>query len=102
LFDEAKRRTQNIQKMLLLRDPEQANEAGAKPHAEPTGPPTCREALANWPDEWREQWGRLANELEETGLHWKEAEARAFVEVWGRRRAQAKAQGRAPAATVRV
>lgn len=95
-IDEAKRRTQNIQKMLLLRDPEQAGAATVAGRSEPAGPPPCRVALANWPDEWRERWGHLANELEEGGLPWKEAEARAFVDVWNRRRAQAKAQVIAP------
>jgi hypothetical protein len=44
-------------------------------------------ALARWPDEWRERWGRRANALEEAGLPWHEAEAQAFVEVWNERRA---------------
>lgn len=52
-----------------------------------SGPPPCRMALARWPDEWRERWGRRANALEDTGLPWHEAEARAFVEVWNERRA---------------
>jgi hypothetical protein len=30
----------------------------------------------------REQWGRAPNELEETGLSWRDAEAQALVEVW--------------------
>jgi hypothetical protein len=45
-----------------------------------------RAALANWPDEWRERWGRRANELQDEGLNWRDAEARAFVEVWNQRR----------------
>jgi hypothetical protein len=40
--------------------------------------------VADWPVDWREQWGRRANELEETGLSWRDAEAQAFVEVWHR------------------
>jgi hypothetical protein len=38
--------------------------------------------VADWPIEWREQWGRRANDLEETGLSWRDAETQAFVEVW--------------------
>ena len=52
-----------------------------------SGPPPCRMALARWPDEWRERWGRRANALEDTGLPWHEAEAQAFVEIWNERRA---------------
>lgn len=52
-----------------------------------SGPPPCRMALARWPDEWRERWGRRANALEDAGLAWHEAEARAFVEIWNERRA---------------
>jgi hypothetical protein len=47
-----------------------------------------RTALANWPDEWRERWGHRANALEEAGLTWQEAEARAFFEVQEERRAE--------------
>lgn len=46
-----------------------------------------RMVLATWPDHWRESWGRRANELEESGLSWRDAEGRAFVETWGRLRA---------------
>ncbi len=45
-------------------------------------PPAYRSVLAGWPVPWRERWGRRANELEETGLSWRDAEAQAFVEVW--------------------
>jgi hypothetical protein len=38
--------------------------------------------VAEWPVEFRELWGRRANELEETGLSWRDAETQAFVEVW--------------------
>lgn len=92
LVDEAKRRTQNIQKMLILRDPEQSGESAARYRPDHTGPPPCRAALAHWPVGWREQWGLLANALEDTGLPWHEAEARAFVEVWNRKRAEAKSE----------
>ena len=47
-----------------------------------------RTALANWPDEWRERWGCRANDLEEAGLGWREAEACAFFEVQEERRAE--------------
>ena len=41
-----------------------------------------RQVLASWTDDWRERWGRRANELEESGLSWRDAEGRAFVEIW--------------------
>jgi hypothetical protein len=41
-----------------------------------------RLVLAEWPVEWRERWGRRANDLEASGLTWRDAEGRAFVEVW--------------------
>ncbi len=47
-------------------------------------PLAYRSVIADWPVEWREQWGRRANEIEETGLSWRDAEAQAFVEVWHR------------------
>ena len=50
-------------------------------------PLAYRSVVANWPIEWREQWGRRANDLEETGLSWRDAEAKAFVEVWHKIRA---------------
>lgn len=40
-----------------------------------------RERLANWPYEWRERWGIRANELEEAGVPWIEAEKRAWNET---------------------
>ena len=50
-----------------------------------------RRVLAAWPDDWRERWGRRANDLEESGLSWRDAEGRAFVEVWDDWRATASA-----------
>jgi hypothetical protein len=47
-------------------------------------PPAYRGVVAGWPQGWRERWGRRANELEEAGLSWRDAEAQAFVEVWNR------------------
>ncbi len=44
-------------------------------------PLAYRSVVASWPDEFRELWGRRANELEETGLSWRDAETQAFVEV---------------------
>lgn len=40
-----------------------------------------REPLARWPDDWRERWGRRANDLEDAGLHWIEAERQAWNET---------------------
>ena len=56
-------------------------------HQPPSPPPifhplAYRGVVANWPIEWREQWGRRANSLEEGGLSWRDAETQAFVEVW--------------------
>jgi hypothetical protein len=51
-------------------------------------PLAYRGVVAEWPVEWRERWGRRANELEEKGLSWRDAEAQAFVEVWTEVRAQ--------------
>lgn len=50
--------------------------------ANPPPPPAYRVVVAGWPDHWRERWGRRANELEASGLTWRDAEAQAFVEVW--------------------
>jgi hypothetical protein len=46
-----------------------------------------RQVLATWPDSWRERWGRRANELEDSGIPWRDAEGRAFVETWSQFRA---------------
>ena len=46
-----------------------------------------RRVLADWPDEWRERWGRRANDLEDSGLSWRDAEGRAFVETYSQIRA---------------
>jgi hypothetical protein len=51
-------------------------------------PLAYRGVVAEWPVEWRERWGRLANALEEKGLSWRDAEAQAFVEVWRQVRGQ--------------
>lgn len=57
-------------------------------------PPAYRGVLAGWPQDRRERWGRRANELEESGLSWRDAEAQAFVEIWNQTRlASAEVQG---------
>lgn len=45
-------------------------------------PPAYRNVVAGWSEDWRERWGRRANELEDSGLSWRDAEAQAFAEVW--------------------
>jgi hypothetical protein len=55
-------------------------------------PLAYRGVVAEWPVEWRERWGRLANAYEEKGLSWRDAEAQAFVEVWSEVRAQQSTQ----------
>jgi hypothetical protein len=45
-------------------------------------PLAYRGVVAEWTVELRERWGRRANELEESGLSWRDAETQAFVEVW--------------------
>jgi hypothetical protein len=44
-----------------------------------------RAILATWPDEWREAWGRLANEFADSGLPFPADEKRAFAEVSARK-----------------
>ena len=56
--------------------------AKVNPPAPVFHPLAYRGVVAEWPVEWRERWGRRANELEEEGLSWRDAEAQAFVEVW--------------------
>jgi hypothetical protein len=34
--------------------------------------------LADWPTEWRDRWGRMANELEKREIPWPQCEAQAF------------------------
>lgn len=45
-----------------------------------------RELLARWPDAWRERWGQRANQLEEQGLDWIEAERQAMNETMALKR----------------
>ena len=56
-------------------------------------PPAYRHVVAGWPEDWRERWGRRANDLEESGLSWRDAEAQAFVEVWTQVRQQIQHSG---------
>lgn len=57
------------------------SEGGAKASSPPQ-PLPHRMVLATWPDHWRERWGRRANALEDLGLSWRDAEGRAFFEIW--------------------
>ena len=60
----------------------QERSPGARPTAPVFHPLAYRSVVAGWPVEWRELWGQRANDLEETGLSWRDAETQAFVEVW--------------------
>ena len=63
--------------------------SGMDPHtalATEIKPLPYRMVLANWPDNWRERWGLRANQLEDEGLGWRDAEVRAFVEIWNQLR----------------
>ena len=62
-------------------------------------PPAYRVVVAGWPEDWRERWGRRANDLEEAGLSWRDAEAQAFVEVWNKVREEQGADVLTPAST---
>jgi hypothetical protein len=55
--------------------------------------------LATWPVEYREKWGRLANQFEDEGISFPESERRAFQQVKAERAltsACQTARGRAP------
>ncbi len=60
----------------------QERSLAGRPPAPVFHPLAYRSVVAGWPIEWRQQWGQRANELEETGLSWRDAETQAFVEVW--------------------
>lgn len=66
---------------------ESTQEAPTKPTEPPPRGLPWRQHLPWWPDAWRERWGRRAVELEETGIGWREAEERAFVEILAERAA---------------
>lgn len=77
-----------------LSEPVSEHPAGIEHPSVPSSPPPIfhplayRGVVANWPVEWREQWGRRANSLEESGLSWRDAETQSFVEVWNQLRHQ--------------
>lgn len=99
---EAVARAREIQGMLAMQDLETGRDAVRGQEATGQGPAPFRagevkplpyrQVLATWPDDWRERWGRRANELEESGLPWRDAEGRAFVEVWSQLRAAEHAE----------
>src|SRR4051812_31675689 len=79
---EAVRRGRRVRKKLDLLLP---GMDGTEPASEKSAEPArldYRAELAEWPLKWRERWGRRANALEDQGLKWKEAEVRAFIEIW--------------------
>ena len=49
-------------------------------------PRPWRDALRDWPDDWRLRWGGLANAYSHQGMGWREAEIRAVVEVAAERK----------------
>jgi hypothetical protein len=77
----------------VVAHPRHGTEAGPPPVLHP---PAYRGVLASWPEDWRERWGRRANELEEAGLSWRDAEAQAFAEVWNLLRREPRAGVLAP------
>ncbi len=68
----------------------QERSPGARPSTPVFHPLAYRSVVASWPLEWRELWGQRANDLEETGLSWRDAETQAFVEVWHKLRQSAE------------
>jgi hypothetical protein len=95
----ASRRAREIQGMLAMHGLELETESRTvesrtesptpSERASEIKPLPYRMVLAGWPDAWRERWGRRANALEEEGLAWRDAEGRAFVEVWSEMRSDA-------------
>jgi hypothetical protein len=77
---------------LLVRADDRSDPPGP-PASEPPGPPgsdtpgpppadrSWRRIVALWPVEWRERWGRRANELQDGGEPWDMAEWIAFNET---------------------
>ena len=86
-------RVREIQGMLAIRGLlSEAGEESAGPTASggrrvDIKPLPYRKVVADWPDDWRERWGRRANDLEDSGLSWRDAEGRAFVEIYSQIRA---------------
>lgn len=60
-------------------DPAGLPEGAADP-GPPPWPPRPAE-LADWPVEWRQRWGRLANEMQDQGIPWPEHERAAFERI---------------------
>jgi hypothetical protein len=98
---------------MLYEDENEAVDSSAAASSEPTAntetssqqpaspppvfhPLAYRSVVANWPIEWREQWGERANSLEEGGLSWRDAETQAFVEIWNLLRNHAPKQSSEP------
>ncbi len=99
----ASARVREIQGMLAMRglelETEPTQEAGRESiQTGPSGRPSeikplpYRQVLANWSEDWR-RWGRRTpNALEESGLHWRDAEGRAFVEIWSQLKAASQTE----------
>ncbi len=80
-----------------------SSEPQVRPQPSRTSPPTFhplayRSVVAEWPVEWREQWGHRANALEEKGLSWRDAETQAFVEIWHELRREQSPDRQSPSA----
>lgn len=60
---------------------EPARAAGPDDRGSPAPEPRWRQAVAIWPVEWRERWGRRANDLQDAGAAWAVAERSAFNET---------------------
>jgi hypothetical protein len=61
--------------------PEPASASPPDPGPPCRPPYPWRAELPRWPIPWREAWGRRANELQDRGLRWWEAEQQAQAEV---------------------
>jgi hypothetical protein len=66
--------------------------ATAKTPAPIFHPLAYRSVVADWEIDTRKQWGLRANELESSGLSWRDAETQAFVEVWHRLRRSSRTE----------
>jgi hypothetical protein len=87
LYEDADSSGQTPAEPTLVSSSEHPANVEQNSHRAPSPPPVFhplayRGVVANWPIEWREQWGSRANSLEEGGLSWRDAETQAFVEVW--------------------
>jgi hypothetical protein len=71
---------------------EPARPAGSTDRGPPPADRHWRRIVALWPIDWRERWGRRANELEDCGDTWNMAEWVAFQEV-SRDLAEARGRG---------